>query len=76
MTYKIYCNQRSIYFADGAEFETLAGCLGQLRDYHSYDCDEDSLAEQSLADICNGFEWSIHDKKGDEVDYEVLEAIK
>jgi len=65
MKYKIWCNQRGQYFADGAEFNSLADCRNQLIDYHSIDCDEDSLKTQTLADICNGFEWEIHDLKGE-----------
>ena len=40
------------------------------------DCDEESLKAQSLAEISSGFEWRIHDKEGNEVDYKILETIK
>lgn len=62
--YKIWCNQRHQYFADGAEFDSLEEIREQLIDYHSYDCNEESLEEQSLYDICNGFEWEVHDLEG------------
>ena len=67
MTYKIWCKQRNQYFADGAEFESLEGVREQLIDYHSNDCDEESLNAQSLADILSGFEWEVHDQAGEVV---------
>ena len=62
--YKIWCLQRQQYFADGAEFDSLEDVRDQLIDYHSIDCDEESLHEQSLADILSGFEWEVHDLTG------------
>lgn len=66
--YKIWCKQRDQYFAEGAEFDTLGEVRDQLIDYHSIDCDEDSLHEQSLADIISGFEWEVHDSDGNLVE--------
>ena len=73
MTYKIYCNQRGQEFADGDKFETLEECREQLISYHSIDCDKESLKEQSLADLCNGFEWKILDyHTGDIIDEVII----
>lgn len=77
MTYKIYCKQRGQGFAEDEKFETLEDCRAQLISYHSADCDLDSLKEQTLADLCNGFEWEILDyHTGDVIDYEILKTIK
>ena len=64
MRYKIWCNQRNQYFADDTIFTSLESIHEQLIDYHSSDCNEESLKEQSLEDILSGFEWEIHDLKG------------
>lgn len=75
--YKIFCKQRGQSFADDETFETLEDCRDQLISYHSIDCDEASLNEQSLADLCDGFEWEILDSHtGDTIDYEILKTIK
>lgn len=75
MPYKIYCKQRNQYFADHAEFVSLEDCFEQLVSYHGQDCDSGELRKKTLADICNGFEWEIHDNKGDTVPYYELELI-
>ena len=75
--YKIYCKQRSgHYFADGAKFNSLNEVREQLISYHSIDCDENSLRNQSLADIANGNEWEIQDENNQPIDYEILKTIK
>jgi hypothetical protein len=66
--YMIWCKQRHQYFADGAIFESLEEIRDQLVDYHSIDCNEESLKKQSLDDIANGFEWEIHDLDGNVID--------
>lgn len=76
MIYKIYCLQRGTYFADGVTFRSLKDVRDQLISYHSIDCDEDSLNEQSLADIVDGFEWEVHDEQEQPVPGEILETIK
>ena len=70
MKYKIWCKQRNQYFSDDAEFNSLEEIREQLVDYHSADCDEDSLKEQTLQDIVSGFEWEIHDLEGNIVKIE------
>lgn len=67
MKYLLYCLQRGSYFADNTQFDSLDEIREQLIDYHSYDCDEDSLNEQSLADLVSGFEWEIHTEQGEVV---------
>lgn len=67
MKYKIWCCQRNQYFADDTEFETLEDIKEQLIDYHSIDCDEDSLNNQTLEEILSGFEWEVHDMNGNEI---------
>lgn len=74
--YKIWCKQRNCYFADDTEFENLVDCRTQLIDYHSIDNDEDELKKKSLSDLCDVFDWEIHDNEGQEVDYQILEKIK
>jgi len=65
--YKIFCKQNNQYFADETIFDTLKDCRDQLIDFHSHDCNEDSLKTQSLSDICNSFEWEIHDLQGNTI---------
>jgi len=74
--YKIFCSQRGTYFADGEKFDTLHEVRDQLISYHSIDNDEDSLNSQNLADIVDGFEWEVHDLKGNVIDLKELELIK
>ena len=62
--YKLWCKQRNQYFADDAEFNSLEEIHEQLIDYHSIDCDENSLRSQSFDDILSGFEWEVHDLQG------------
>ena len=75
MRYKIWCNQMSQYFANGATFDSLDQCRDQLISYHSLDCDKESLENQTLQEILSGFEWDIHDLNGKVVELEELENV-
>ena len=63
--YRLWCNQRNQYFADGSTFETLEEIREQLIAYHSVDCNEESLKKQTIYDLIGGFEWEIHNLNGD-----------
>lgn len=67
MRYKIFCRQLHQYFANEATFKSLEEIKERLINFHSADCDEKTLKEQTLADIIDGFEWEIHDTKGNVV---------
>ena len=75
MTYKIYDTQNGSYSFINSGFDSLEEVREQLISYHSNDCDEDSLREQTLLDIASGFEWDIQDQDGESISSDKLDEI-
>ena len=68
--YLLFCRDRNRYFAEDAEpdydsqspqFETLDEVRNQLIDYHSVDNDVEELKKTPLAELCQIFNWEVHD---------------
>ncbi|MAL46792.1 hypothetical protein [Hyphomonas sp.] len=58
--YKLYCTQNGVYMS-GNTLKTLTEWRDYLIELHSYDTDESNLINLTLFELCNYYEWEIHD---------------
>lgn len=62
--YKLYCTQNKVYMS-GNTLKTLTEWRDYLIELHSIDTDESNLINLTLFDLCNYYEWEIHDTNGE-----------
>lgn len=74
MKYKIWCMDRQQYFAEDSEFETLKDVEEQLKSYHSIDTE--GIEKMPLWEICEAFNWEIHNLDGDCINAETGEEFR
>ena len=69
--YKLFCTQNGCYRGDNG-LKTLTEWRDYLITLHSYDTDESNLTNLTLFDLCNYYEWEIHNSNEEFVDLHKL----
>jgi len=72
MKYKLFCSQNGCYMG-GNGLKTLEDWRTHLIAFHSYDIDESNLINLTLLQLCNYYEWEIHNSNEEFVDLHTLE---
>ena len=71
--YKLFCTQNGNYRGDNS-LKTLKEWRDYLITLHSYDTDESNLINLTLLELCNYYEWEIHNSNEEFVDLHTLEG--
>tara|TARA_B100001115_G_scaffold18344_1_gene13073 strand:- start:7 stop:306 length:300 start_codon:yes stop_codon:yes gene_type:complete len=74
--YKLFCTQNGCYRNTSFNRDESLKTLKEWRDYlielHSLDTDKRNLINLTLFDLCNYYEWEIHNSNGEFVDLHKL----
>jgi hypothetical protein len=68
--YRLFCTQNRCYLNN--DLKTLKEWKDYLIELHSLDTDESNLINLTLFDLCNYYEWEIHNRNEKFVDLHKL----
>ena len=71
--YKLFCTQNGCYRGNNS-LKTLTQWRNYLISFHSSDIDKKDLINLTLLELCNYYEWEIHNSNEQFVDLHTLEG--